>query len=296
MNTASIAGLSPKAKPTAEIIARACERYGFGCQFGTANKHPYAEITVNRQTRKIYFSSTPSDYRSRLNTISDLKKTARALGWEPNANINEDEDTDMTQTVKSLADLPRLGEPGCPPPPDQWAGKPIRGRIRHPDLLAAYAKRNRWIMEQHHAGMKHNEILGHLRTAGWDITSSGAVDMVVFKEKNGKYSNEEERYTNYAEQLTNTDMPRLPRLSTTKRHERELTEAATDTSFISSRPFVTMTPAPASEGLDPLVLAIATVIAPLIREQLAQQAKQMETYKAKADKWDAIAGLVRDDT
>lgn len=263
MNVASISGLNPKAKPTAEIIARTCERYGFGCEFGQANKHPYAEITVNRQTRKIYFSATPSDYRSRLNTISDLKKTARALGWEPNADNNEDEDNDMTQTVKSLADLPRLGEPGCPPPPEQWAGKPIKGRIRHPDLLAAYAKRNEWVMQQHYAGRKHNEILRDLQDAGWDIVSSAAVDMVVFKEKKGNQTNTE----------LQVNGPSKP--------------------TVQAKPVEQ--PAEPVEGLDPLILAIAHVIAPLIRAQLAQQGKQLEAYKTKADKWDAIAGLVRDD-
>jgi hypothetical protein len=267
MNIGKMSGLSPKAKPTAEAIARTCERYGIGCQFGQTGKHPYAQITVNRQTRKVYFSSTPSDYRGWQNVISDVKKTARSLGWEPTAN--HEEDTEM-QTVKTLADLPRLAEPGCPPLPENWIGKPVRGRITHPDLLAAYARRNEWIMQQVAAGVKRTDILAEMRRAGWDITSAGAVDMVVFKAKGGKYPSE------------------------IKRYERLVTEAPTQIQ-VTVAPAPAVQPAPASEGLDPLVLAIASVIAPLIREQLAQQAKQMETYKAKADKWDAIAGLVRDD-
>jgi hypothetical protein len=119
--------------------------------------------------------------------------------------------------------------------------------------------------------VKRTDILAEMRRAGWDITSAGAVDMVVFKAKGGKYPSE------------------------IKRYERLVTEAPTQIQ-VNVAPAPAVQPAPASEGLDPLVLAIASVIAPLIREQLAQQAKQMETYKAKADKWDAIAGLVRDDT
>ena len=50
----------------------------------------------------------------------------------------------------------------------------------------------------------------------------------------------------------------------------------------------------AEPAIDPLVLAIAEAIAPLIREQLAKQSKALEAMKAKADKWDAISGLVRE--
>jgi hypothetical protein len=267
MNTASIAGLSPKAKPTAEIIARACERYGFGCQFGTANKHPYAEITVNRQTRKIYFSSTPSDYRSRLNTISILKKTARSLGWEPSADNNEDEDIDMTHTVKSLAELPRLGDAPAPGLPPNWIGKPVRGRITNLELLKAYEKRNEWIVARNEAGAKSTEIWQELRRAGWDLAGPSAIEMVLYKARGGTYPS----------QVKRGDV--RPSTAPEKIEQAKQVQAAPEN----------------AEGLDPLILAIAHVIAPLIRAQLAQQGKQLEAFKAKADKWDAIAGLVRDD-
>lgn len=267
MNVASISGLSPKAKSTAEIIARTCERYGFGCEFGQANKHPYAEITVNRQTRKIYFSATPSDYRSRLNTISNLKKTARSLGWEPDADNNEDEDTDMTQTVKSLADLPRLSDAPAPGLPPNYIGKPIRGRITNLELLKAYEKRNEWIVARNEAGAKSTEIWQELRRAGWDLAGPSAVEMVLYKARGGTYPS----------QVKRGDVRPAP--APEKIEQAEPVEATPKN----------------VEGLDPLILAIAHVIAPLIRAQLAQQGKQLEAYKTKADKWDAIAGLVRDD-
>jgi hypothetical protein len=267
MNVTGMSKISPKAKPTAEAIARQCERHGIGCKFGQTGKHPYAEITVNRQTRKVYFASTPSDYRGWMNVISDVKKTARLLGWEPNAPINEE--TDM-QTVKSLSDLPRLNDPPAPQLPLEFRGKPVRGRITAPELVEAYAKRNKWILDRHNDGMRNMQIWSQLRDAGWDIATPGAIEMVVFKSKGGVYPS----------QVKRGDVPPPVKVEKAEKVEKAAPVEA---------------PPEIVEGLDPLIMAIAHVIAPLIRAQLAQQGKQLEAYKAKADKWDAIAGLVRDD-
>lgn len=263
MNTAGISNINSKAKPAAEAIARTCERYGFGCQFGHAGKHPYAEITWNRQSRKVYFSGTPRDRRATHNVIMDVKKAARSLGWEP---TNDNQETEM-QIVKTMADLPRLAERSSAPEiPANWRGKSIRGRASSADLQEALSKRNTWIMEQSAAGVRHWDILEDLRRAGWDIQSAGAIDMVVFKGKGGTYPSQNKAPLPKPTNATKTDM---------------------------GPEFVIQYQSP--EGTDPLVYAIAQAIAPLIRDQLAQQAKSMETLKAKADKWDAIAGLVRDD-
>lgn len=263
MNTAGITTLGSKAKPAAEAIARTCERYGFGCQFGHAGKHPYAEITWNRQSRKVYFSGTPTDRRATHNVITDVKKAARSLGWEP---TNDNQETKM-QIVKTMADLPRLAERSFAPEiPAAWRGKSIRGRATSSDLQAALKKRNAWIMEQSAAGVRHADILEDLRRAGWDIQSAGAIDMVVFKGKGGTYPSQTK--------------PALPKPA--------------NPSKTDPGPIRVEMQHQSPEGMDALVFAIAQAIAPLIRDQLAQQSKAIEALKAKADKWDAISGLVRE--
>jgi hypothetical protein len=259
MNTASLSALGAKAKPLAEGIARWCEQEGIGVEFGRRGKHPFAELTFNRQTRKFFFSGTPSDWRTSENQIRDIKATVRAMGWTPR------KETEMeTPVVKSLADLPKLAEPaqpGVPQIPEKWRGKSIRGNIRCDELRAALDARNTWVSQEMKAGKTSEYLLAKLQKAGWDVQTPSAIDMMAFKADGSRYPSEINR------------VKPLPK--------------AANPPTIPARPERVEIEHRAPEGLDPLVIAIAQAIAPLFHEQL-------RTLRAKADKWDAISGLVRE--
>lgn len=257
MNTAGLSYLGAKAKPTAEAIARWCEREGLGYEFLPARgRHPRVRLSLNRQSRMVVFSGSPSDNRVIENVLQNVRKEARSLGWEPK------KDTPMeAPVVKSLADLPKLAEPvsersPVPGIPAAWRGKSVRGNIRDPDLRVAFERRNVWVRDAMRDGLGYDEVIAALRKAGWDVQTISAIDMMVNKANGGSYA-----------------APKPPR------HEPEVKHRA---------------PAEPQADIDPLVLSIAEALAPLIRDQLAKQSKAMEALKAKADKWDAISGLVRE--
>ena len=273
MNTAGLSFLGAKAKPAAEAIARWCEREGVGIEFIKRGGHPAAVLSFNRQSRKVFFSSTASDHRALENILQTCRKEARNMGWEP-----QKETVMETTVLKSFADLPKVPEPEphrveirlekpaapeptCPKPPARFAGKMLSGGIEDYELTKAIKRRNAWIAEQKDAGQSANDIYLEVVAAGWHMKSSANIYAVLstMRQRNGTAKPREEM-----------------RAAKTARPEPE-------------RVHITAEPA-----IDPLVFAIAEAIAPLIREQLAKQSKALEAMKAKADKWDAISGLVRE--
>lgn len=260
MNTAGLTYLGAKAKPTAEAIARWCEREGLGYEFLPARgRHPRVRLSLNRQSRMVVFSGSPSDSRVIENVLQNVRKEARNMGWEPRKEIPMEK-----PVVKSLADLPKLADPAAtrlpvPGIPAAWRGKSVRGNIRDPDLRVAFERRNAWVRDAMQDGLGYDEVTAALRKAGWDVQTISAIDMMVNKANGGSYK-----------------APKPPR------HEPEVEHRAVAASV------------PTAATIDPLVLAIAEAIAPLIRDQLAAQTRALEALKAKADKWDAISGLVRE--
>lgn len=259
MNTAGLSYLGAKAKPTAEAIARWCEREGLGYEFLPARgRHPRVRLSLNRQSRMVVFSGSPSDTRVIENVLQNVRKEARNLGWEPRK-----ESPMEAPVVKSLADLPKLAEApavpesGVPKIPEKWRGKSVVGNIRCDELKAAFKRRNEWVANELDHGTRHADILHYLKQAGWDIQTESALDYMAMKARG---------YT--------APKPGVPK------PEPEV--------------FQPRAPAERQATVDPLVLAIAEAIAPLIRDQLAKQSKALEALKAKADKWDAISGLVRE--
>jgi hypothetical protein len=141
MNTAGLSFLGSKAKPTAEAIARWCEGEGVGLEFDKRSGHPCAILTLNRQTRKVFFSSTPSDWRDAENSLVNIKKAARELGWEPR------KEAPMETVAKSLADLPRLVEP-----PEPHSVEIRLSREDGPPRPPHKAERDEWIFERMQKG------------------------------------------------------------------------------------------------------------------------------------------------
>lgn len=270
MNTASLTRLGAKAKPIAQAIARWCERESIGYEFEPAiGKHPRVRLSYNRQSRVVYFSSTASDFRTVENVLSNCRKEARLMGWKPR------KEKPVEASVKSLADLPRLAETTTPEPhsvviryqhpekvpapPQQFLRKQLpSGRHSFPQLTKAIRERNKWVAEQKANGRADDAVWGDLIGAGWLIKSAGNISGMLSQHRK-------------AEGVIVSD--KAPR------HEPEAQHRVT----------------PEQQGtVDPLVLAIAEAIAPLIREQIAKQRAETQALKAKADKWDAIAGLVKD--
>lgn len=276
MNTAGLSYLGAKAKPTAEAIARWCEREGLGYEFLPAKgRHPRVRLTLNRRSRMVIFLGSPSDSRVIENVLQNVRKEARFLGWEPR------KETPMeAPVVKSLADLPKLAEPASEPhsviiryehpekKPDAPSGCPRpRGRSHQdPDYQSACKKRNEWVFQRFEDGWSIDKIYEAVIAAGWEAKSAqNMYAYATFHRQEAGLSGKGRRKQAPKHIPLNTFRPEPERVEHT-----------------------------AMPAIDPLVLAITEAIAPLIRDQLANQRKDMESLKAKADKWDAISGLVRE--
>jgi hypothetical protein len=271
MNTASLTRLGAKAKPIAQAIARWCEGESIGYDFEPAiGKHPRVRLSYNRQSRVVYFSSTASDFRTAENVLSNCRKEARLMGWKPRK-----EKPVEAPIVNSLADLPRLAETTAPEPqgvviryqhpekapapPQQFLRKQLpAGRHNVPQLTKAIRERNKWVAEQKAKGRTDDAVWSDLIGAGWVIKSASNVSGMLSQHRRAEGA---------------------PVTQKAPGHEPEVQHRAP----------------PEPQGtIDPLVLAIAEAIAPLIGDQIAKQRGEIAALKAKADKWDAIAGLVKD--
>lgn len=297
MNTAGLTTLGAKAKPLAETIARFCEAQGIAVEFRKTGKHPCAEITVNRQTRKVFFSGTPSDWRLKENVLRDIKQQARLIGWEPK------EETMQHVTVKSLKDLPQITAEstapsvtpsGVPRIPEQWLGKNLSGNKACPELRAAMDARNAWVAACIRAGWNGHRILDALRAAGWKIETEAALLYMQGKALGTIPSR------------AKTPEPAKPamtpeRVKYLEAKEREIAEEQKGKSpyewrkrlgdLAAKRGLTELAEYAEKSGASALALAIEQAIIPVME---AHFAKQLAELKAKADKWDAISGLVRE--
>lgn len=270
MNTAGLTALGAKAKPIAEAIARLCEQEGIGVEFSKGGKHPYALITYNRQSRKVFFAGTSANFRTIDYALRDTKAVARQIGWEPRKEIPME-----VPVLKSLSDLPKLVEPAPEPhsveirlPRPNDCPPQIGRNTMDPVYKAACKKRNEWVFNRFEEGWDAERIYKGFTAAGWEAKSSqNMYAYATFHRKEAGIFSRDPNKKPAREKPAPKDAPR---------HEPEVEHRA-----------------PAG-AIDPLVLAIAEAIAPLVREQLAKQSRAIEALKAKADKWDAISGLVRD--
>ena len=296
MNTAGLTTLGAKAKPLAETIARFCEREGIAVQFRNTGKHPCAEITVNRQTRKVFFSGTPSDWRLKQNVIRDIKQQARLIGWEPK------EDRMENVTVKSLQDLPQItAEPAVPSVtasapriPEQWLGKNLSGNKACPELRAAMDARNAWVAACIRAGWDGHRILDALRAAGWKIETEAALLYMQGKAL-GTIPTRAKKPETAKPAMT------PERVKYLEAKEREIAEEQKGKSpsewrkrlgdLAAKRGLTELAEYAKKSDASALALAIEQAIIPVME---AHFAKQLAELKAKADKWDAISGLVRE--
>lgn len=179
--------------------------------------------------------------------------------------------------VKSLADLPKLAEPAPEPHSVEIKLSDPRSVIVKHEHTADVprppnkAARDEWIFEKMRAGGDQEKLARKLNAVGWDIKPQSV-------------------YAQY--RLTRRQKGFEPGAPRPRAKKAECP--------VKHIPLNTFRPEPervehtAMPAIDPLVLAIAEAIAPLIRDQLANQRKDMEALKAKADKWDAISGLVRE--
>lgn len=268
MNLSTLNRLGAKAKPTAQAIARFCEREGIGYEFEPSRRgHPSVRLTMNRQSRKVFFSGTPGDQRVIENVLQNVRKEARSMGWKPR------KETPVETVARTLSDLPKVVErsepapsvvkrydppaPDIPRPPERWVNRSYSAPEVTPELSKALEARNEWIFEQKRSGRKSPDIYLDLTRVGWSIKSAANIDATysTMRQKLGLSKPRSER-------PENPEPEAVPGIST--------------------------------PNLDPLVLAIAEAIAPMVREQLAKQSQEIQALRAKADKWDAIAGLVKE--
>ena len=262
----NVVSLPASAKDVALAVAKWCEAAGVPYDFGTSKKHCYAQLTWNRQSRKVYFASTPSDRRARYNVLSDVRRTVRDLGWTGKSPPIEErllptpkEEKEMVHIVggsapskpvqkssegpASVVTITRAGAEEAPPVPHH--NEEInRRRIK---------ARNKWVYEQSEAGRDPMKLLEQLRSVGWQI--KGPDNIYAMKAQHKKDAG-----------LSKPTAPKVRTPDPVVSHEAD------------GRP-------------DDLVMQLARAIAPIIEARLSECAE----WKAKADKWDAISGLVRDE-
>lgn len=261
--SAAMESIGRKAKDTASFVTDWCSENGISCEiFPTQTSgHPAFRITVDGRTAKVFFAGSPSDQRrSRHQALADVKRKAKTLGWTP----PEKERTmvTLTQTGVNKFDSQRPSEGPAGPPVVTRYVPPPAGAPKPPGLDA----RNKWIFEQFEAGMKTEDVHRGLVNAGWHSLKTQSV---YAQYRKMKQSIDLEWSQEGTALMAIGDMQKMG-LSRSRNTEREAPKAQA-----------------APPDTDPLVLAIAHAIAPLLKEQI-------RSLKEKADKWDAIAGLVKD--
>lgn len=246
MNLSTLSRLGAKAKPTAQAIARFCEREGIGYEFEPSRRgHPSVRLTMNRQSRKVFFSGTPGDQRVIENVLQNVRKEARSMGWKPR------KETPVETVARTLSDLPKVVERSEPAPSVVKRYEPPSPQIPRPPNKDA---RNEWIFDKMEGGEHQDDLAKELTRVGWAIQPQSV-------------------YAQY-------------RLIKRDRGEAKFTKA---------KPAEVLECQPVQhQAFDPLVIAIAEAIAPMVRDQLAKQSQEIQALRAKADKWDAIAGLVKE--
>lgn len=254
------------AEHTASAIKNWCAEQGVDFEFLPVNGrgHPQVRVMIGRQSRKMSFAATPSDKRrGALNAVSQLRRVCREIGWkgkeEPMTNLVS------TRVSKFDAQKPSTGPAGQvkimrPETPAVVAGivipSPIMGQLSKHHL--------NWSGEESLRVKERNEAMRQAYEAGAKVpVIHEAVEDAGWEMSLGSVS-------------VNITRARRER---GEPHRRAATQRKTET--LPAEPPVLKT---RCSDVDEFALAIAAAIAPLIGD-----------LKAKAEKWDAIKGLVSED-
>lgn len=93
------------ARPIFELLTGFCEAEGIQWESLPQNGsgHCVLAVTFNGVTRKVTFASSPSDnFRGGKNALTYLKRTLRQIGWEGAATDTDDEDDMGPENIRSM--------------------------------------------------------------------------------------------------------------------------------------------------------------------------------------------------
>ena len=319
--------LPASAKDTAKAITRWCETEGVAHTF-THLKGGHLAVVMRRQgkTRRVVFSASPSDRRSVENVLRDVRKEARVLGWTPKSQEDKmgiciggsyahKPKTEASIGPAGPVTITRPSPDKAPAPPARFAFKRFGPGNMDKQLRAALAKRNDWAIKQEDAGRPHEDILKDLTEVGWVLTNVASIHSMIERTRNKaagyvapsrqkKADKQRQELAWTIQQVAPSDTPymaldpaqRLAEIQKDmKKQQREKLEAKQrkdGVATLSAEQFDDLRQAMADKrGLGELAQAIERAIIPVME---AHFAKQHAELKAKADKWDAISGLVRE--
>lgn len=159
--------LPRQARDIAQTIQSWADQEGIDCEFDrTGSGHVAALITIGDETRKSFFSSTPSDRRAAKNALSQTKHIARQMGWTPQESTME-MPTQVLEKFNMQPDaekcLLKQLKIEIPVKPKDWntAGHQYPGMAR---------ARNKGMLEAREKDLSYDEISELIKPYGWDMT------------------------------------------------------------------------------------------------------------------------------
>ena len=316
--------LPASAKDTVKAITRWCENEGVAHTF-THLKGGHLAVVMRRQgkTRRVVFSASPSDRRSVENVLRDVRKEARVLGWTPKSQ--EDNMGICIGGTYGHKPQPQVStgpagpvtvtkpENRAPAPPPQYVGKKFAPATSNPKLRLQLSRRNDWVIGEDEKGRPHADILKELCEVGWYLTNVASVGSMIDRTRARREAEKpkvESTPDSWRARLIGAAVDRAlmsdgpaqtaaqklaeiqKDMKQQQREKLEVKQRKDGVATLSAEQFDDLRQAMADKrGLGELAQAIEQAIIPVME---AHFAKQHAELKAKADKWDAISGLVRE--
>lgn len=257
--------IPPQARATADALVQFCVKAGVNYEFlpMTGSGHPLIKMEFGRQSRKMTFASTPSDRRrGALNAVSQARRLCREMGWQKPSK--EQPVTYMIPQSMSKFDAQR---PSTGPASECTITRPSNIQIPPPIGDQVNINWTRWSDEQRARRVERDAAIAAAQEArhpAKDIHKA-----LVARGWTVKLSSVTALATQYRQSLMLQAKP-----AKAEPKARPAPQAKSAQRF----------------EIDDLALEIARAIAPIIAAQL----DGVEDLRAKAEKWEAIKGLVSD--
>jgi len=255
-----------QARATADALVQFFIKAGVDYEFLPigGGGHPQVRMAWGRESRKMSFSATPSDKRrGSHNAVSQARRLCREMGWKKKEKVMK-----MGKQGMSMFDAQQASSgPASEARVFRPNGYMLKG-VKIPEAPEGYVptrgqrgwgnlleERNAAMFEARQQGATGKEILTVVTAAGWRMKLQ-TVHTAISAEK----------------------------------YRRLDAAAAKDCDTPVKQAAAPQVKPTSIEPIDPLIIEIAKAIAPLLEKRF----KVDPEISAKADKWDAIKGLIND--
>ena len=246
-----------------------CEKHGIQYAFrkSNGNGHPSIQVWHDGETRKLAFSSSPSDHRAPNNAVRQLKHKLIEMGWSPaqrELDIGEKAVT-PEQTFKN-----QKVSTGAASPVTSIDPKIVRGVAIPVAGKATLAERNEAMLQAYEAGAPEAEIVKGLHAAGWDKVNTVSGHLTRARNvREGKDPHEKRTERTYTKAKTAEQETPQPDPTFYRQPKAATGATATD-----------------------IALEIAEAIAPVIRKHLQGHTAEIDELREKARKFDDLKNLI----